>query len=156
MIHINKVDSENDIKTIRELLLEYGQMRDFDIALGDYEKELLELPGEYSSPTGSLLIAFYDNNPAGCVALRKIDDDVCEMKRLYVKIKYRGNKIGKALVLEIIKKACQLGYKLMRLDTHPWMKDAELLYRSIGFKEIKAYHFNPIEGVKYFELPLEK
>lgn len=156
MIRVIKVDSELDIQMVRELLLEYGKIRDFDIALGDYDKELKELPGEYSLPTGLLLLAFYNDYPAGCVALRKIDDKVCEMKRLYVKPKYRDYKIGKALVLEIIKEAYQMAYKLMRLDTHPWMKDAELLYKSMGFKEINAYHFNPIEGIKYFELSLDR
>jgi ribosomal protein S18 acetylase RimI-like enzyme len=156
MIQINKVDSEKDIVTARELLLEYGQLRCFDIALEDYHKELAELPGEYSSPEGCLLIAFYNDNPVGCVASRKIDDEVCEMKRIYEMPKCRGNKIGRALVLDIIKEACQIGYKIMRLDTHPWMKEAESLYRSVGFREIEAYRFNPIEGVKFFELDLER
>jgi ribosomal protein S18 acetylase RimI-like enzyme len=155
MIQIRRVESKNDIKIARELILEYGRIRNFDAAMGDYEKELTNLPGEYSLPHGSLLIAFYDDSPVGCVALRKMDDDFCEMKRLYVTPKFRGKKIGKALVLEIIKDACQIGYKFMRLDNHPWMKEAESLYKSLGFKEIDAYRFNPIEGVKFFELDLE-
>lgn len=155
MILISKVESEGDIEITRELLLEYGRLRCFDIALEDYHKELAELPGEYSLPGGSLLIAFYNDNPAGCVALRKIDEDICEMKRLYVKPKYRGKKVGKALVHEIIKEACGLDYRLMRLDTHPWMKEAESLYKSVGFREIEAYRFNPMEGVKFFELDME-
>jgi GNAT superfamily N-acetyltransferase len=156
MIRIRKVETEDDIEIARYLLLEYGRLRSFDIALGDYDKELAELPGEYSLPQGCFLIAFYNDDPVGCVALRKIDDDFCEMKRLYVKTKYRGIKIGKALVLEIIKEACQIGYKIMRLDNHPWMKEAEFIYKSVGFKEIEAYRFNPIKGVKYFELDLER
>jgi GNAT superfamily N-acetyltransferase len=156
MIHIRKPESEDDIEVARELILEYGRLRNFDAAMGDYEKELAELPGEYSSPQGCLLLAFFDDYPAGCIALRKIDDDFCEMKRLYVKPKYRGKKVGKALVLELIKEACQIGYKFMRLDNHPWMIEAESLYLSVGFKEIEAYRFNPIEGAKFFELDLGK
>jgi ribosomal protein S18 acetylase RimI-like enzyme len=154
MTNIRKIETEDDIEIAREILLEYGRMRNFDLALGDYDKELAELPGEYSSPQGCFLIAFDNDNPVGCVALRKIDDDICEMKRLYVKLKYRGQKIGKALVLKLINEACQIGYKLMRLDNHPWMKEAESLYKSVGFREIEAYRFNPIEGVKFFELDL--
>jgi len=156
MIYIRNVESEDDIKSARELILEYGRIRNFDAAMGDYEKELAELPGEYSLPQGCLLLAFYNDNPVGCCALRKIDDDYCEMKRLYVKTKYRGNEIGKALVLELIKEARQKGYKFMRLDNHPWMKEAESLYKSVGFREIEAYRFNPTKGVKFFELDLEK
>jgi ribosomal protein S18 acetylase RimI-like enzyme len=156
MILIRKTESEDDIEIVRELILEYGRLRNFDAAMGDYKKELAELPGEYSSPHGCLLLGFYNDEPAGCVALRKIDDDFCEMKRLYVKLKFRGEEIGKALVLELISEACQKGYKYMRLDNHPWMKEAESLYKSVGFKEIEAYRFNPIEGVKFFELDLEK
>ncbi|UCE39549.1 MAG: GNAT family N-acetyltransferase [Thermoplasmata archaeon] len=156
MIHIRKLESEDDIEIARELILEYGRIRNFDAAMGDYEKELAGLPGEYSLPHGCLLLAFYDDDPVGCVALRKIDDDFCEMKRLFVKEKYRGKKIGKALVLELISEACQIGYKFMRLDNHPWMIEAEFIYKSVGFKEIEAYRFNPTKGVKFFELDLEK
>jgi ribosomal protein S18 acetylase RimI-like enzyme len=156
MIHIRSVESKDDIEITRELILEYGHLRNFDAAMGDYEKELAELPGEYSTPHGCLLLAFYENDPVGCVALRKIDDDYCEMKRLYVKPEYRGKRIGKALVRKLISEACQKGYKFMRLDNHPWMKEAESLYKSVGFEEIGAYRFNPIEGVKFFELDLEK
>lgn len=156
MIHIRKLETEDDMEIARELLLEYGRSRSFDLALGDYDKELSELPGEYSLPQGCFLMAFYNDYPIGCVALRKIDGDFCEMKRLYVKAKYRGQKIGKTLVLEIIKEACQIGYKFMRLDNHPKMIEAEFIYKSIGFKEIDAYRFNPIKGTKYFELDLEK
>jgi putative acetyltransferase len=155
MICVKKAMSKSTIDAARTLLLEYGRLRNFDNALGDYQKELLELPGEYSPPQGCFLIALYNDTPAGCVALRRITNDICEMKRLYVTPEYRGKKVGYTLVVEIIKEALFLGYALMRLDTHPWMKDAESLYRRLGFQEIQAYHFNPIEGVKFFELDLQ-
>ena len=156
MIQISHVDSENETKIVRELLLEYGRLRDFDAALGDYDYELANLPGEYSQPEGCLLLAFYNDKPCGCVAIRKIDDDICEMKRLYVKAEFRGKRIGYALVQKIIKKASESGYKIMRLDNHPWMKEAESLYKIFGFVEIEAYRYNPTKGVKFFELDLEK
>jgi GNAT superfamily N-acetyltransferase len=155
MITIRNVDLES-IPVARDLLLSYGKLRNFDIALGDYEKELHELPGEYSSPQGCLLIAFYNKEPVGIVALRKINDDICEMKRLFVKKEYRRKKIGITLIHTIIEKAYSIGYEIMRLDTHPWMKDAEMLYRSVGFEEISAYRFNPIKGVKFFELNIRE
>jgi GNAT superfamily N-acetyltransferase len=155
MIKINRAISEYEIKMLRDLLLEYGRIRDFDEALGDYDFELANLPGEYSPPRGSLLLALYDDEPCGCVALRKIDDNICEMKRLYVKEDFRGKRVGHALVQNIIENAAEAGYKFMRLDNHPWMKEAESLYKLFGFVEIGAYRYNPTKGVKFFELDLE-
>lgn len=155
MICIKQTGSENDIQIARQLLREYGELRCYDIALGDYEEEVAGLPGEYSPPHGCLLLAFHEDDPVGCVALRRRDDTVSEMKRLYVKPDYRGKKIGRSLVIEVIEEARRMGYRLMRLDTHPWMKEAEGLYKSVGFYEIEAYRYNPIEGVKFFELELE-
>lgn len=151
---IKKASTESDIQIARQLLEEYGELRCYDIALGDYEKEMAGLPGEYAEPRGCFLLAFHEDEPAGCVALRRRSDDVCEMKRLYVKPECRGKGMGRALVDELIKEARGKGYSLIRLDTHPWMREAEELYRSVGFYEIEAYRFNPIEGVKFFELDL--
>jgi len=154
MPHIKKASSENDIQIAQQLLREYGELRCYDIALGDYEKEIASLPGEYAEPNGCFLLAFHEDVPAGCVALRRRSEKVSEMKRLYVKPDYRGKGLGRALVDELIKEAREKGYHLMRLDTHPWMKEAEELYKSVGFYEIEPYRFNPIEGVKFFELDL--
>jgi GNAT superfamily N-acetyltransferase len=156
MIQIREVNSEEEIAITRKLLLEYGRIRNFDAALGDYDFELANLPGEYSPPEGGLLLAYYNDDTVGCVAIRKIDNDICEMKRLYVKVDFRGKRIGYALVQNIIEKAKDAGYKLMRLDNHPWMKEAESLYKLFGFEEIGAYRFNPTKGVKFFELDLGK
>lgn len=154
MINIIKAESEDEINAVRDILLEYGRIRNFDEALGDYDFELANLPGEYSPSEGSLLLAYYDERPCGCAALRKIDDKICEMKRLYVKEDFRGKRIGYALVQNIIAKASESGYRFMRLDNHPWMKEAESLYKLFGFKEIEAYRYNPTKGVKFFELDL--
>ncbi len=155
MIKIRKVESQEEIRMIRELLLEYGRIRNFDEALGDYDYELANLPGEYAQPEGNLLLAIYDEKLVGCVALRKIDDTICEMKRLYVKEEFRGKRIGYALVQNIIENAKEVGYRSMRLDNHPWMKEAESLYKLFGFVEIGAYRYNPTKGVKFFELDLD-
>ena len=92
---------------------------------------------------------------AGCVAIRKITERICEMKRLYVRPEFRKRGIAKKLTLEIIKEAKRIGYKKMRLDTAPFMKEAIALYNSLGFKEIEPYRYNPLHGAKFMELSLE-
>lgn len=142
------------LRDIKKLLEDYGELRNHDKALGDYMHELKSLPGEYSSPEGCLLIAYSKDKPAGCVAYKKIGSDICEMKRLYVKKEFRGNRIGEQLVLELINKARENKYRLMRLDTHPWMNTAQSLYHKFEFKEVERYNNNPTEGIRFFELKL--
>ncbi|HER00201.1 MAG TPA: N-acetyltransferase [candidate division Zixibacteria bacterium] len=112
------------------------------------------LPGKYASPEGRLIIAEYNSEIAGCVAVKKIGEGVCEMKRLYVRPKFRGKKIGRMLAERIVADASDIGYDLMRLDTLERLKEAISLYRSMGFKETTAYVYNPIEDVVYMELKL--
>src|SRR6202008_316968 len=116
-----------------------------------FDRELAGLPGDYSPPTGRLLLAEYDSQIAGCVGLRKIQEDICEMKRLYVRPDFRGKKIGSALARAIIAEARQVPYHSMRLDTLPSMKAAGALYQSLGFRPTAPYYHNPLEGVVYLE-----
>ena len=142
------------LSDIEKLLEDYGKLRNHDEALGNYLHELNNLPGEYSAPEGCLLIAYNKNKPAGCVAYKKIGEEICEMKRLYVKDEFRGKKIGEELVLELINIARENKYRLMRLDTHPWMNAAQNLYQKFGFKEVERYNNNPTEGIRFFEMKL--
>lgn len=147
--------TELTIPAFRALLDEYGQLRSFDQALGDYHKELADLPGPYAPPDGYALIAMDDEHGAGCVAFRRIDADCCEMKRLFVPERYQGKGLGRALCEELIECAKHAGYSHMRLDTHPWMTTAQNLYDMLGFVEIERYNDNPTPGIRFFELTLQ-
>jgi len=109
----------------------------------DFEEELVSLPGKYSKPEGNLLLAFYNDQPAGCVALKKIDEHTCEMKRMFVYPEFHGKGIGYALAKAIIDEAKKMGYPTMKLDTSIRQTEAQKLYQGFGFKNIEAYYELP-------------
>ena len=109
----------------------------------DFEEELVSLPGKYSKPEGNLLLAFYNDQPAGCVALKKIDEHTCEMKRMFVYPEFHGKGIGYALAKAIIDEAKKIGYSSMKLDTSIRQIEAQKLYQGFGFKNIEAYYELP-------------
>lgn len=151
----HQAESPAQIAQARELFLEYAQSLGFSLCFQNFDKELADLPGDYALPDGRLLLATYDDQLAGCVALHKLDSRICEMKRLYLRPQFRGKGIGRALADHIIAEARQIGYPRMRLDTvEPVMKDAVAMYRKLGFKEIAPYCANPIAGALYMELSL--
>ncbi len=143
------------IGEVRQLFLEYAQSLPIDLGFQDFESELETLPGKYAPPSGILIIALIDNQAGGCVALRKIEENICELKRLYVREEYRGLGIGRSLIVIIIEEASKLDYRSVRLDTLPTMKKAQALYKSFGFYDIEPYIFNPIKGARFMELKLE-
>ena len=146
----------NQVNDVRALFTEYAESLEIDLCFQDFERELADLPGDYAPPSGRLLVAMEDSGLAGCVALRRIDEQDCEMKRLYVRPTYRGIGLGRKLAETVIAAARGAGYFKMRLDTLPSMQEAIKLYRSMGFGEIPSYRFNPIEGVKFMELDLRR
>jgi putative acetyltransferase len=159
MLHIEQASSEAQIVLARELFLEYAKALSIDLCFQDFAHELRELPGKYASPAGCLLLAYYGDNHAsdrlaGCGALRPLSAEICEMKRLYVRPEFRGHGIGRALTLALITAAREIGYRAMRLDTLPEMREAHKLYEELGFQEIAPYCANPVEGVRYLELDL--
>jgi putative acetyltransferase len=153
-IHIKEVKGSSNLNAVRILFREYADSLAFDLSFQDFEKELESLPGRYALPEGCLLIAQNQDGIVGCVASRKIDNGVCEMKRLFVRPEYRGTGIGRRLAIKIIQTAIRLGYSRMRLDTTPSMSTARSLYRSLGFYDTEPYCYNPVPGAVYLELNL--
>jgi GNAT superfamily N-acetyltransferase len=126
-----------------------------NLCFQNFEQELAGLPGHYAPPDGRLLLAEYEGQLAGCVALHAWEPGICEMKRLYLRPSFRGKGLGRVLAEAIITEARNIGYQRMRLDTiEPIMKDAVEMYRKLGFREIAPYRPNPIAGAMYMELQL--
>ena len=150
-----QASSPSQIEQARELFLEYAKSLGFSLCFQNFDEELATLPGHYALPKGRLLLAEFEGQPAGCVALRELEEDICEMKRLYLRSAFRGKGLGRAIAEHLIAEARQIGYRLMRLDTvEPVMGDAVAMYRRLGFREIPAYRKNPMAGTLYMELNL--
>ncbi len=145
---------EEDLDSVRELFLQYVESLPFELDFQDFDKEFRTLPGKYAEPYGTIILAVQNKEPIGCIALRKLEDNICEMKRLYVKPEVRGKGIGIKLATEIIEQAKEKEYKIMRLDTLVSMKSAVNLYKQLGFKEIRPYIYNPLEDALYMELKI--
>jgi putative acetyltransferase len=152
---ITRSTDPHELQTLRALFQEYADSLGMDLGFQHFEQELADLPGRYASPSGCLLLAMVDGQPAGCVALRPLADGVCEMTRLYVRPQYRGSGLGRALAEHVIQEARSLGYDRIRLDTIPSiMAGAVAMYRALGFETIAPYCENPIPGAMFLELRL--
>ena len=154
-VTIRQAESEADIADVRSIFREYESSLGLDLCFQGFEDELKNLPGKYSEPDGRLYLARVGDAIAGCIALRPLDPNACEMKRLFVKEGFRGLRLGRILIEKVIDDARKIGYAAMRLDTFPpKMGKAVQLYESYGFREIAPYYDNPNEGVLYMELSL--
>jgi len=151
---IFEAETTEHFSSVREMFEEYARSLNFDLGFQDFASELTNLPGAYAAPNGCILLAAHEEQIVGCVALRRLDETVCEMKRLYVKSELQGLGIGRNLAHAIILKARVLGYKRMRLDTLSSMHAAKKLYTSLGFRSIEPYRYNPLPNARFFELTL--
>jgi putative acetyltransferase len=149
------VESGPTLAYIRDLFLEYAQSLHFSLCFQNFDQELENLPGVYAPPRGRLILCEAGNQPAGCVAMKPLAQEICEMKRLFVRPEFRGMGLGVELARRVIDDARAIGYEFMRLDTlRGPMDNAIALYRSLGFQEIPPYYHNPIENAVYMELRL--
>ncbi|HKR63543.1 MAG TPA: GNAT family N-acetyltransferase [Thermoanaerobaculia bacterium] len=145
-----RIERASDMDLVREIFAEYGRSTGLDLEFQGFANELATLPAHYDP----ILLAYWNDDVAACVALRDCGDGVCEMKRLYVRPEFRGHAIGRALAVRIIEIARERGFRAMRLDTLPTMTGAMHLYESLGFRDIEPYRFNPVAGTRYMELTL--
>jgi len=154
MATIMSAESAEAIREASLLLREYAASLGVDLSFQDCDQEIASLPGDYAPPHGRLFLALVWGEIAGCAALRKSDGYTGEMKRLYVRLGFRGQGVGRGLAQAVIDAARAIGYRRVRLDTLPEMRKAQELYRSLGFREIPPYRYNPVPGTKFFELIL--
>jgi ribosomal protein S18 acetylase RimI-like enzyme len=153
-IEIRAATEAADVNVLRTLFQEYQDAVGVDLCFQNFASELASLPGKYAPPHGRLFLAEAESEPAGCAALRRIDDATCEMKRLYVRSRYRSTGLGRRLAEEVIRAAHDIGYLRIVLDTLPSMAAAQRLYESPGFADIAPYAPNPIAGTRYMSLSL--
>jgi GNAT superfamily N-acetyltransferase len=157
-IRLAIADTEPLLDAARELFREYAASLDVDLCFQDFDAELACLPGDYAEPGGALLLAYVDEQLAGCVAMRGLADvdhaNACEMKRLFVRRAFRRFGLGRALAQALMDRAAGAGYSVMLLDTLDEMESARGLYATLGFEEIAPYYFNPIAGAHYLKAPL--
>jgi GNAT superfamily N-acetyltransferase len=152
---IRQAESVADIQLVRRLFKEYEAAIGVNLCFQSFEQELANLPGDYAPPSGRLLLAYIDQQPVGCIALRRKTDSICEMKRLFLRPSARGKQVGRKLVETLINEARNIGYNRMRLDTMPVKMDKAIaIYRSVGFKEIPAYYDTPVGSTLFMELKL--
>lgn len=153
-MQIRQATTPEQLAAIRDLFQEYAAWLQIDLCFQGFADEIAILPGLYAPPRGRLLLATEGNDSAGCIALRPIDEAVCEMKRLFVRPECRGSGLGRTLAERIIAEARSIGYTAMRLDTLPVMQGAIRLYESLGFVRRSAYYDTPIEDTVFMEMAL--
>jgi len=155
-VSVRSVDSVPDLAAARQLIGEYAAFLGMDLSFQNFQEELDGLPGKYAAPAGALFLALVrtgvgDSAPAGCVAVRRLAEGVCEMKRLFVRPAYRGLGIGRALAERAVAAGRELGYRSMRLDTLEELRGAVALYEAMGFRRIAPYYHNPLPGAQFWE-----
>lgn len=151
-------DSAELLQATREIFREYADSLAVDLCFQNFDAELAGLPGDYAAPEGLLLLAFADDELAGCVAMRRLSEvdhaNACEMKRLFVRRAFRRFGLGRLLAQALMEHAAAAGYSVMLLDTLDEMESARELYATLGFEEVAPYYYNPIPGAHYLKAQL--
>jgi putative acetyltransferase len=158
-LRLQTPDTPALLDATREIFREYAAALGIDLCFQNFEAELATLPGDYAAPQGALLLAFVDDELAGCGAFRPLADvdyaNACEMKRLYVRRAFRRFGLGRLLAQALMDRATEAGYSAMLLDTLDDMEAARGLYGSLGFETIPPYYYNPVPGAHYLKVALE-
>lgn len=158
-IELITASSPEQLQATREIFEEYARSLDVDLCFQQFDQELASLPGEYAEPRGALLLALVDGAPAGCCALRPLDQvdypNASEMKRLYVRKAFRGFGLGRQLAEATLDAARRAGYGCVLLDTLDEMEAARALYEELGFTEIPPYYHNPVAGAHYLKVDID-
>jgi len=148
-MEIREASVPNDLPVVRELFEEYAAGLGIDLCFQGFAEELAGLPGRYTPPAGGVWLATEHGVVAGCIALRPLDGERAEVKRLYVRPAFRGMGVGRALAEHVLRAAAAAGYRRVCLDTLPSMGGAIALYRSLGFADVEAYCHNPVLGAMF-------
>ena len=150
------VHTPEEYSAAAKLFTEYAAWLNIDLSFQHFESELKELSQMYAAPTGGIILCKEDENYIACVAIRKIDTETAELKRMYVQSDKQGKGIGKTILTQAIEMARGCGYQRIRLDTLDHMTAAINLYKHAGFKLIQAFYHNPIASALYFELDITR
>ncbi|MES2787817.1 MAG: GNAT family N-acetyltransferase [Pseudomonadota bacterium] len=155
LVELFSPTTPQELDIVRAIFRDYANGLGVDLCFQDFDQELATLPGDYSLPRGTILLARVDGEIAGCCALRPLDaadyPNACEMKRLFVRRPFRGIGLGRQLVEAVLDAARQAGYSSVLLDTLDDMEAARALYEELGFAEIPPYYHNPIAGAHYLK-----
>jgi carbonic anhydrase len=153
-MQLREVTFPEDSARLKAVIFEYIAWLDMDLSYRGFEQEMAAFDQLFTLPSGLFLVAESGAEIAGCVGLLRHDDETAEVKRLYVRPQFRGLRLGEKLVVSLIQRALELGYRRLILDSVPQTVVAQQLYRAIGFQEIDPYYANPVFGTKFFALAL--
>jgi putative acetyltransferase len=151
-MEVRTAESLADVAAVRELWREYWESFGLPMDFQGFGEELMGLPGAYGAEGGVLLLALHDNEPAGTIAMRRLDRASGEVKRLYLRPKFRGHGLGRRLLKAVIEQAAAIQYEFLYADTLPVMTEALSLYERIGFERVEAYSNTPTPGAIYLRI----
>jgi carbonic anhydrase len=151
---IRIAESPADFEKAGQLFLEYAQSLDFDLGFQGFAQEIADLSALYNAKDGGILLLSIDNQTIGCVALKRLNKEIGEIKRMFIQPDWRNKNLANPLLQALITLAKSLNYKALRLDTLDTMQSALRLYKNFGFEEISAYYDTPLKNTVFLELKI--